>query len=341
MPRPRGLCLLGLLTAATLAAAALPAAAVSPVPDPAATARLERWRAAKSGRLQLPLPGTPDTRSAETRLAAAGARLGTPLLIRIFKAESELEVWIRTGAAYTLFATYPVCYWSGTLGPKLREGDRQAPEGFYTITERQLHHGGRWRRSLNVGYPNPFDRVNGRTGSAILIHGGCDSTGCFAMTDPVNAELYDLVSAALGEGRRHVPVHVFPFRMTDAKLAAIPDGPWTEFWRDLKQGYDSFERTRLPPHVSVCGRRYRVRDATMVEPEAEDVALCPEDRHLIPPEPSVQVAAAGGAATAQRAQSPPPCSLSRASCRKWVALRDRRATSRTIAGGSGKRSKVR
>ena len=68
------------------------------------------------------------------------------VLIRIFKEESELEMWMQKGERYVHFATYPICHWSGTLGPKLAEGDKQTPEGFYTITRRQLHRIGRWPR---------------------------------------------------------------------------------------------------------------------------------------------------------------------------------------------------
>lgn len=320
-------------------AAALPCAASagSPASDNAAAERLARWRAAKVGRLTLPLPGTPDTNQPMTRLAAAGLTLGAPMLIRIFKAESELEVWIKKRNSYVRFATYPVCYWSGALGPKLREGDRQTPEGFYTLTERELHHGGRWRRSLNIGYPNAFDRVNGRSGSNILVHGGCDSIGCFAMTDAVNTELFDLVSAALRSGTESVQLHVFPFRMTDANLAAHPAGKWTEFWNDLKLGHDSFERTRLPPNISVCGRRYRVRDNSPFERASERIELCEQDRILIPDH--LEVAQTKGQQASLQAEPPAPrCSTQRASCRKWVALRNRRTASRTVAGRSGSRS---
>lgn len=303
--------------------------------------RLERWRAARGGQLQLPLPGTPDTDKLMTRLAGAGLELGAPVLIRIFKAESELEVWIKSGRTFALFATYPVCYWSGALGPKLREGDRQTPEGFYTVTENLLHHGERWRRSLNVGYPNVFDRANGRSGSVILVHGGCDSSGCFAMTNAVNAELYDLVAAALRGPTAHVPLQVFPFRMTDANMTANAASPWIAFWRDLKEGYDSFERTRLPPQVSVCAKRYRVRDASPFEREAAGVELCEQDRNTVPD----HLEQAQRAPTKQaRAERPAPrCNLARASCRKWIALRDRQLMSRTVAGRStsGKRSAVR
>ncbi|MCC7251316.1 murein L,D-transpeptidase family protein [Hyphomicrobium sp.] len=340
MSRPGGSLFFGLgLIATAVLLAASPATAQPTPSDATATERLERWRAARGGRLQTPLPGTPDTQKPLTRLATLDVGLGVPVMIRIFKAESELELWVKSGRVYVPFTTYPICYWSGTLGPKLREGDKQAPEGFYTITERQLHHGGRWPRSLNIGYPNVFDRVNGRTGSVILVHGGCDSSGCFAMTNAVNAELYDLVSAALRTGTHHVPVHVFPFRMTEANIAAHATGPWREFWDDLRQGYESFERTRLPPSISVCGRRYRVRDASPFVRDAEAVELCPQDRDMLPLQRERQEqakATSGRKRVTAAAPSRPPCSMSRASCRKWLALRDRQAASRTVAGHSGK-----
>ncbi len=305
--------------------------------------RQERWRAARSKSLKLPLPGTPDTERPLARLTEAGLQLGAPMLIRIFKAESELEVWVKTRTIYTLFATYPVCYWSGVLGPKLREGDKQTPEGFYALSESALHHGDRWRRSLNIGYPNAFDRTNGRSGSNILVHGGCDSVGCFAMTDPVNAELYDLVSATLRAGSEYIPLQVFPFRMTDANLAANPAGRWKDFWDDLRSGYDSFERTRMPPNISVCGRRYHVRDNSPFMRNSEAVELCLEDRMAFP---QVNEAAAKPATRAKNAQrtavAPAPrCNGALASCRKWVALRDRRAASRLVAGQSNSISKKR
>lgn len=340
MPGARRMLRAGLSLATVLLAAWPLLATASPLQDPGSAERQQRWQAARSGALSLPLPGTPDVTKLPQRLAANGIALGAPLLIRIFKAESELEIWMRKQASYVRLAVYPICYWSGTVGPKLREGDRQAPEGFYSITARQLHHGGRWRRSLDIGYPNAFDRAHSRTGSAILVHGGCDSSGCFAMTDPVNAELYDLVSAALQAGAGQVPLHVFPFRMTDAKLDAAPAGPWSAFWSDLKQAYDAFEHTRLPPHITVCAQRYHVRASTDVDDVPEAVALCPEDRSAIASADGKDTDTGGGEAAAA-AKPPPPCSMARASCRKWVALRDRKAASRTIAGHGSGRSRVR
>lgn len=249
-------------TALAAVAAGAPAAlAITIELRDVAADRIERQRAAVEGRL--PLADTPDTARFEARLAAAGLKPGAPMLMRVFKETSELEIWMQKGDAYVLFATYPICHWSGTLGPKLREGDKQTPEGFYTITSRQLRHLGRWPRAINLGFPNAFDRAHGRDGSYILMHGGCSSVGCFAMTNPVISEIYALAKAAIGAGQRHVPVHVFPFRMTDAALEAHAASPWSGFWATLKAGYDSFERTRRPPRVSVCEGVYRVADAPL------------------------------------------------------------------------------
>jgi murein L,D-transpeptidase YafK len=199
-----------------------------------------------------------DRQRLERRLAAGGLALGRPILIRIFKTEAQLEVWMDAGTRFELFATYPVCNWSGALGPKIAEGDKQSPEGLYSIGRRQLRRIGRWPRSLDIGYPNTFDRALGRTGSYVLVHGGCTSTGCFAMTDPVMAEIFALSEAALARGQKRIEVHVFPFRMTAETLAAHTGGEWSAFWSNLKEAYDLFERTWVPPAVRVCNKRYVV-----------------------------------------------------------------------------------
>ena len=197
----------------------------------------------------------------ERRLAEKGLTAGSPVMIRIFKQESELELWIAREGRFEHFNTYRICFWSGGLGPKMREGDRQAPEGFYSVGLKQLYPKGRRPRSFDIGYPNTFDRSLARTGSYILVHGGCSSTGCFAMTDPVMDEIYALSERALREGQDRFEVQVFPFRMSEANLAAHAQSPHLAFWLNLKQAYDVFERTHLPPRVSVCDRRYIVRQS--------------------------------------------------------------------------------
>ena len=258
---------------AAIAAAPQPSVAITIELKDVAADRIERQRANVEGRL--PLPRTPDLSRLTERLAAAGVKSGAPMMMRIFKATSELEVWLEKGDTYVLFATYPICHWSGTLGPKLREGDKQTPEGFYTLTNRQLHHLGRWPRAMNLGFPNAYDRAHNRDGSYILMHGGCSSVGCFAMTNAVIAEVYGLAKAALKGEQRYIPVHVFPFRPTDEAIAAQTESPWHDFWSSLKAAYASFDRTRRPPRISVCEGSYRVEDAL---PKGSNVAAQPTDK---------------------------------------------------------------
>ena len=209
-----------------------------------------------------PLPGTPDLTRLGARLAEERLTQGAPLVIRIFKAEFELELWMLRDGRFVRFASYPICRWSGRLGPKLIEGDRQAPEGFYQVDSKALNPDSRWHRSFNIGFPNALDRAHGRTGTYLMVHGGCASIGCYAMTDAVIDEVWRLVTAALGAGQARIPVHIFPFRMTDENMENARNHPWHGFWRDLKLGHDHFEAELLPPRVTVCEGRYRFAPAT-------------------------------------------------------------------------------
>jgi len=223
------------------------------------------------------LPGTPDLARLGERLAAQGITSGAPVFIRIFKLESELELWVEKEGRYVKFATYPICLWSGRLGPKLREGDRQAPEGFYTVSAEQLNPNSRWHRSFNLGFPNAFDQAHGRSGSFLMVHGGCLSIGCYAMTDAVVDEIWGLVTAALNTSQERFAVQVFPFRMTERNLKARSGDRWASFWADLKTGHDLFEQNRVPPTVSVCKGRYVYEQgiATATAPLIEE--RCPAD----------------------------------------------------------------
>lgn len=215
--------------------------------------RLQRYTYASLG---WTWPGTPDFSALDERLASAGVKLGAPVLVRIFKREFELELWVKKGDRFERFATYPICKWSGRLGPKIRQGDRQAPEGFYTVDSRALNPNSRWFRSFNLGFPNAHDRAHRRTGSFIMVHGGCSSIGCYAMTNAAMAEIWKLVTAALTGGQKRFQVQVYPFRLTEANLAARAGAPENEFWQSLKPGHDLFEETGTPPRVSVCNKRY-------------------------------------------------------------------------------------
>jgi murein L,D-transpeptidase YafK len=198
-------------------------------------------------------------RTLPTRLAAKGLRQGQPVFVRIFKQEAVLELWMRDDKSWRLFQSYPICRFSGELGPKLRQGDRQAPEGFYQVASGQLNPNSRHHLSFNLGFPNAFDRALGRTGSYLMVHGGCSSIGCYAMTDPAVDDIYRLVSAALGNGQASVEVHAFPFRMTEGNMNLHAQSRWIDFWRDLKAGYDLFEGERKLPSVQLVGKRYVVK----------------------------------------------------------------------------------
>lgn len=180
-----------------------------------------------------------------------------PILIRIYKKESELEVWKRNASGrYALLKTYPMCRWSGQLGPKRREGDRQAPEGFYTVTPSQMNPNSAYHLSFNLGYPNALEQAQGFTGSALMVHGACTSAGCYAITNEGVSEVYALAREAFAGGQAGFQVQALPFRMTAENLARHRANPNFGFWRNLKEGADHFEATRQPPKVAACERRY-------------------------------------------------------------------------------------
>ena len=180
-----------------------------------------------------------------------------PVYIRIFKKEAVLEVWKqKKNGTYGLLKTYPICAYSGEFGPKKREGDRQAPEGFYTITRGQMNPRSSYYLSFNLGYPNKFDRAYGRTGKHLMVHGSCSSRGCYAMEDAPIAEIYALGREAFAGGQRAFKVHAFPFRMTPENMAQYRNSEHFAFWQNLKNGYDHFQITKKPPKVEVCNRTY-------------------------------------------------------------------------------------
>jgi murein L,D-transpeptidase YafK len=198
----------------------------------------------------------------------------SPILLRIFKEESELEVWKQdTTGHFQILKTYPICRWSGDLGPKMHEGDRQAPEGFYTITPALMNPNSNYYLSINTGFPNSFDKANDRDGTFLMIHGECLSIGCFAMTDEQITEIYALAREAL-VGRPSFQVQAYPFRMTPENLARHRTSPHVAFWMMLKVGNDHFETTHLEPKVDVCNRRY-VFDAYQPPNASKSVAFDP------------------------------------------------------------------
>jgi murein L,D-transpeptidase YafK len=193
----------------------------------------------------------------KAELTAKNMPIESPILVRLFKQEAELEVWKQdAGGRYELLRTYPICRWSGELGPKIREGDRQAPEGFYNITPASMNPNSQFYLSINTGYPNAFDRAHQRTGAALMIHGDCSSRGCYAMTDDQISEIYALARESFFGGQRSLQLQAYPFRMTAANFAKHRNNPNLAFWKMLKEGSDHFEVTHQEPKVDVCDKHY-------------------------------------------------------------------------------------
>jgi murein L,D-transpeptidase YafK len=181
----------------------------------------------------------------------------SPILARIFKEEAEMEVWKKNrDGEYALLKIYPICRWSGDLGPKKKEGDRQAPEGFYTITPGHMNPASNYYLAFNTGFPNAYDRAWGYTGSELMVHGDCSSRGCYAMTDEQIQEIYALARESFFGGQSAFQLEAFPFRMTALNMAKHRNNPNFAFWKMLKEGYDHFEATKQEPKIAVCEKRY-------------------------------------------------------------------------------------
>ena len=197
----------------------------------------------------------------ERDLAAAGLRWGAPVFVRIFKEEGELELWMEgSDGRYRLFRSWPVCAWSGTLGPKQHEGDNQAPEGFYRVTAAQMNPRSQYHLSFNLGYPNAYDRAHGRSGNFLMVHGACVSIGCYAMGDAAIEQIYTLAAAAHAHGQPAFDVHAFPFRPEAARLARAEGSAWHSFWSGLAAAWTAFANTQRPPRIRVEQGRYVVEE---------------------------------------------------------------------------------
>lgn len=207
---------------------------------------------------------------------------GAPVLLRSFKKEAELEVWKKTRQGRLVYVkTFPICRWSGQLGPKRRQGDRQAPEGFYAVAPRQLNPNSAYYLSFDMGFPNAYDRAHGATGSALMVHGICSSAGCYAMTNAQIAELYAIVRDALAGGQAAFQMQAFPFRMTAENMAKYRADPNIEFWRQLKEGYDRFEATGQEPAWTVANGRYAFSPLPDAAQEARAKARLAEEQSRI------------------------------------------------------------
>ena len=208
------------------------------------------------------------------KMEALDTTPSSPTLIRTYKKEAELEIWkMKSNGEYALLKAYPMCRWSGQLGPKKREGDMQVPEGFYTIAPGQMNPNSHYYLAFNVGYPNAYDRAYGRTGGNVMVHGVCSSAGCFSMTDEQVADIYAIARDSFSGGQREIQLQSYPFHMTAENMAKFRLDPNIDFWKNLKDGSDHFEVTKNEPSVLVCGKHY-VFDATTKD-EVKGSEPCP------------------------------------------------------------------
>lgn len=228
--------------------------------------------------------------SIKQKMPGLDMSMSSPIMLRIFKEESALEVWKQTRSGrYALLETFEICKWSGDLGPKVKEGDRQAPEGFYEITPALMNPNSSYHLAFNLGFPNQFDRSHNRTGSHLMVHGACSSRGCYAMTDEQVQDIYALARESFKGGQRSFQVQAFPFRMTAENMAKHRKSEHYDFWRMLKSGYDHFEVTKQPPKIDVCEKRYVFDAVPLVEGVPfRATAKCPE--FSVPPTVEMAVA---------------------------------------------------
>jgi len=242
---------------------------------------------------------TGTVRSATVKqMDALNMERAAPILIRIYKEESTLEIWKQDrNGKFALLTSYPICKFSGNLGPKLMQGDHQAPEGFYDITPDQMNPNSSEYLAFNTGFPNAYDRSLGRTGSFLMVHGGCRSVGCYAMTDYAMEEIYGLVDEAFKGGQEKVQLQAFPFRMTAQNLAAHAGDPNLPFWEMLKAGSDAFAAAERPPRVAVCDRRYVFNPAVAADLDPNGPCPAGSDSAAVAsvPEPSRGTSASASA----------------------------------------------
>lgn len=224
-----------------------------------------------SNKVEQPLP-----QRILTEMRTKGMERTSPIAIRIFKEEGVLEIWkAKTNNRFEKISEYSICAWSGRLGPKVKEGDRQAPEGFYPLSPHHLNPNSKYYLAINTGYPNRFDQANGRNGTNLMIHGACSSSGCYSMTDAQILEIYAFARDAFKGGQQTIQLQAFPFRMTAENMARHRHSPHYAFWQNLKVGYDNFEVTKRPPEVNVCEKKYIFNQQIEGSGSFNAAAACP------------------------------------------------------------------
>jgi murein L,D-transpeptidase YafK len=223
-----------------------------------------------------PNPNKPLPASLVQKIKAKGMNAGAPIMMRIIKDEHLLEIWKqKTNGRYDLVTAYNICAWSGKLGQKKKQGDRQAPEGFYTIRPAQLNPKSKYFLAFDTGFPNAYDRSHGYSGSNLMVHGACSSSGCYSMTDASVEEIFAFARDALKGGQDGFVLQALPFRMTAEKMAYYAGDPNYPFWKMIKEGYDHFELTRQVPKVDFCEKKYVFNRTALNGGSFSASAACP------------------------------------------------------------------
>lgn len=181
------------------------------------------------------------------------------LLFVVYKDSDLMDVYTKSkqDTRYRKILSYNICFRSGRLGPKRKQGDRQVPEGFYHIC--RFNPASNYYLSLGINYPNLADRRKSETeklGGDIFIHGSCVSIGCLPMTDDYIKEIYLLAAHARNNGQHKIPVYIFPFEMTKENFASYQqrynnDVELIDFWRNLRKGYDEFMKDKEELRIRV------------------------------------------------------------------------------------------
>lgn len=184
--------------------------------------------------------------------------LGLPVYLRIFKEESLIELYVIKDNQYQLVDSYPICKYSGGLGPKTMESDFKSPEGFYSTSLNDLNPNSRYHLSFNIGYPNAFDKSNNYTGKYLMVHGDCRSQGCYAMGNEGIEKIYRFIEEALNNRQPQIDIHIFPFKMTESNMNRHSNSKYYPFWKQLKPAYDYFEEYQLAPIIYVSNKQYMV-----------------------------------------------------------------------------------
>lgn len=181
------------------------------------------------------------------------------ILFVAYKAESELDLYVKSpeNSTYKKLKTYSICAKSGNLGPKLKQGDQQVPEGFYHID--RFNPVSSYYLSLGINYPNKADKVKSKVknlGGDIFIHGNCVTIGCLPMTDENIKEIFLYAVYAKNNGQQEIPVYIFPFNMnskncTHYRKKNKTNSELLDFWNNLKLGWDNFDKNKTELTIKI------------------------------------------------------------------------------------------